>query len=161
MIISKLVIYFLALHVAHPFHVSVCEIDYNQDENTLQISHRIFMDDLESALNNFTREKIYMQQTDHKYIREVLVDYLQEKFRVVLGSSLMDLSLIGYEIERDVVWVYQEAQDVDISSTLIVTNSILLDIFNDQQNLVHFSYQGNTKSLRLNKRIPSDKFNFE
>ncbi len=161
MIITKLIICFLSYFVAHPFHVSVCEVNYKQGENTLQISHRIFMDDLENALSDYSKEKIYMQKTDEKLIHEALEDYLREKFEILAGGSIMDMSLIGYEIERDVVWAYQEVQNVKSSSRIIITNKLLLEIFDDQQNLVHVSRQGTTQSIRLNKRKPSDSISFE
>ena len=40
--------------VFHPFHVSVSDIKYKEDQKAIQISTRIFLDDLELALRAFT-----------------------------------------------------------------------------------------------------------
>ena len=35
----------------HPFHVSVCDVDFKEESKSIQVSQRIFLDDLEKALN--------------------------------------------------------------------------------------------------------------
>ena len=42
------------LCLAHPFHVSVSDIKYKEEQKAIQISTRIFLDDLEVALQAFT-----------------------------------------------------------------------------------------------------------
>jgi len=37
---------------AHPFYVSLCQVDYNNQNHTLEISVKIFADDLLRAIEN-------------------------------------------------------------------------------------------------------------
>ena len=41
----------LFLSLFHPFHVSVCDVDFNEETKSIQLSQRIFLDDFEQALN--------------------------------------------------------------------------------------------------------------
>lgn len=146
---------------AHPFHVSICEIEYNYNENTLQIAHRIFIDDLENALSEMSNEKIYMQRTATEKINQALEKYLQKNFSISVAEKQIEAGYLGYEIENDVVWCYQETPVVESFKIIRVKNSLLLEIFDDQQNIVHVALGGEVKSLKLNRRKEESTLSFK
>ena len=41
-------VFFFGSMAIHPFHVSVCEIEFDQKTEALQITQRIFLDDIET-----------------------------------------------------------------------------------------------------------------
>ena len=85
---------------------------------------------------------------------------MHKYFKLVLAGNQLQPEFVGFEIENDVAWVYQEVIGVNFSSAIIISNKVLFDQFEDQQNLVHVSYRGETKSVRLNRRKDIDKINF-
>ena len=40
----------LSLVAFHPFHISVCEINYNLESESLEITHKLFWDDFQAQL---------------------------------------------------------------------------------------------------------------
>ena len=43
--------------IFHDFHVSVTDLEHNAQNQTVEVSHRIFIDDLEMALKKFHKKK--------------------------------------------------------------------------------------------------------
>jgi len=136
--------------IMHPFHVSVCEIDYNLKQNTLEITHKFFLDDIETALNNrYNKGLDLLGNPDQHQIDELMKSYLKDNFKLTGNGELITLNYLGSEIEDDAIRCYMEAYNISSISTLQVMNSSLVETFDDQQNMIHFYYTEDTKSLLL------------
>ena len=60
------------LNVAHPFFMSVIDINHNAKDATLEISVRVFSDDLEKTLQQFSKQKIDILNPAQKELIEKL-----------------------------------------------------------------------------------------
>ncbi len=60
--------------VLHPLYVSVIEIDHNAKDKTVEISVRIFTDDLEATLRKYTTARVDLTAPGHKPAMERLVN---------------------------------------------------------------------------------------
>ncbi|MEM0938304.1 MAG: DUF6702 family protein [Bacteroidota bacterium] len=150
------IVYFI-----HPFHVSVTDIKFIKDKKSLQISSRIFLDDLELALQDYTNlEKLdIMDENNRNFISESINRYLHEKIILKDGKNReYKLVYLGMEIEDDVMWCYLEVEKVKKIESIIVTNKILHEVWSDQENLVHFRAFDSVKSARLFKGDESKTF---
>lgn len=158
---SSLLAVFLWIFLRHPFFVSVCDIEYRPQQENLQITHKIFWDDLESAF-----KKEYNQYFDLLHVKDTLAlnqqlnTYLQKNFQVKINDKPQNLKFIGWEIEGEAIWCYQEATKVKKFSSIVVKNSLLIEIHEDQTNLVHIKKDGKTKSLRLEKGSETGSLGF-
>jgi hypothetical protein len=56
--------------------------------------------------------------------------------------------------------MYFEIEDIDTLGSLEIENKILIDLFPEQQNIIHFSNEKNKKNLILDKNRPSGLLNF-
>ena len=133
---------------SHPFHVSICQIDVV--EGSLQITHKIFRDDLELEI-----VRLYDRDLEAEGDRYLLADtlfnaYLKEHFHVAVNGKQLKADYIGHEIDFDVVWMYLEVKLGKKIESIAVKNEILIDTYNDQTNLIHIDYQNETKSMLLN-----------
>jgi hypothetical protein len=133
---------------SHPFHVSICQIDVVSGQ--LQITHKIFRDDLELEIN-----RLYDRDLDVENDRYLLADtlfsaYLKEHFHVAINGNRKSSTYIGHEIDFDVVWMYIEIPLDEEIESIAVKNEILLGTYDDQTNLVHVDFRGETKSMLLN-----------
>lgn len=136
----------------HPFHVSVSDIKYKEDKKSIQISTRIFLDDLELGLQEFAGEQTLdiMDESKWDFIEQTLGDYLLE--RILLWDEkgkLFELNYLGAEIEEDVMWCYIEVEKVKRLKQIKISSTILHEVWGDQENLVHFRAFGKVKSARL------------
>ncbi len=134
----------------HPFYVSITSIDYNEKGRRMEVSCRIFYDDLEDALKSGGRMQVDLINPMDKHVTDsVLADYLQQHFRISVDDKPLSLRYLGYEIEDDVAWCYLEAGNVDEVKRLTVDSRILFDQFPKQSNILHVTVYGKRKSTKL------------
>lgn len=149
---SSLLAVFIWVFSSHPFYVSVCDVEYRQERESLQITHKIFWDDLENGLKKeFNQSFDLLRIKDTLALNQQLRTYLQKNFQVKTNGKTLELDFIGWEIEGDALWCYQEATKVKKFSSIVIKNSLLMESQPDQTNLVHVKRDGKTRSLRLIK----------
>lgn len=151
--LSYLLVY---LHVMtgsllHPFHISVLDMEYDEDSKAIEISCRIFLDDLEETLRAYSDEAHLdiMDEASREKIHVELERYVLEKVKISVNGKAAEMNYLGEEIDGDVMWCYIEITKVKKLQSIEVENQLLLDSFDDQMNLVHMKAFGSTKSLKL------------
>ena len=139
------------LGIFHPFHISICEIDYDGESKSLQITSRLFQDDLEFALASAGNRSAFFSETPKDQAEQVLRGFFEKHLSVMVDNKKMDIRFLGYEIEDNVVWCYLEIENVNSLKEISLQYSVLVDTFSDQINLAHIRYQGNVRSLKFQK----------
>ena len=155
--------FLFAFTVVHPFHVSVCSIYHAPEEQTLQITQKIFADDLEEALNASTATATIdiLNPSDPAVLNTIIEAYLGEHLQINVNGEGVAFQFLGYEREDMALWCYLEVEGVSEVETIRVRSTILIDAFDDQTNIVHVKYRNATKSMRLAKDYPEDQLNFK
>jgi len=129
----------LADNMAHEFHVSKCQIEYSEPDSALQITLHIFIDDLEEALRQKGADKLYIAtEREHKKAEVHLYEYLQEAFKFTVNKQAADFIFVGKEPSEDLqaIWCYLEIPNLNEVKDVSITNTILLEVFKDQKNIV-------------------------
>ena len=143
------------LPALHDFHVSKCLVEYNEEEKALQISMHIFIDDLEEGLRRQGAGKLFIcTDREAKDAENYLRKYLEQHFILRLNGEPKTYDFLGKEISDDLaaVWCYMEIPDVEYLKELTVTNTILLEVYDDQTNIVSIFGADNQKGLLLFKK---------
>jgi len=138
---------------AHEFHLSKCDINYSAEEQALQISLRIFIDDLEEAIAVVLQEDNLKLCTSKEAVNadSILVVYLSENLKVNVDNVPHQISYVGKEVSEDLlaVWCYFEVIDVTPQDAISVENKILIETFDDQSNVVSLKYSKDKKDYFL------------
>ncbi len=146
----------------HEFYLSVTEIEYKAEKQSLQIITRVFTDDFENVLRERFNDDIRLvEDNEDGPVKEMIEKYLSQKLALKAGSKNLDLNYLGKEYESDQVVLYIEAENVKPFKQIEVTNTILTDLFDDQKNVVHVTVNGKTKSLLLHKSADKEQLSFE
>lgn len=125
----------------HKFYVGVFQVNYAAEKKMLQITSRIFIDDLNNAMEKKYRKKTFVgtskeTQTDI----DLLKKYLTENFTIKVNGQSKTIAFLSKEIEADDVLVcYSRIKGVDKFKTLEISNTILVDWNAEQQNITHIS----------------------
>lgn len=135
--------------LAHPLHVSVTEIEFDQKEKSLEIMMRIFTDDLEEAVRKKQQRKLNLLDPARTTTDALIGDYLAAHFTVKVDNRALKLEYLGHELEADAVICYIEVKNVKKWKTIEITNDIIMEVYNDQSNLVNVTFGDEVKSLRL------------
>lgn len=133
----------------HPFHISICDVEYSKKDQSLQITTRIFQDDFELNLKGSGKIDGFFQHADKQEANDVLTQFFKDHLQLKVDQQPVRVSYLGFEIEENVVWCYLEADQVDALTTVELTYSVLIDTFEDQINLAHIEYKDQVKSLKL------------
>lgn len=147
----------------HPLHVSVTEIKFDAKDKELEITTRIFLDDLEEAIRLERKQPTLdiTQPGSGLSTDQLLVEYLAKKLTIKVDGKAVKITFLGHEIEGDVVIVYAYAPGVKKIKGIEVTHTTITELYEDQSNLVHVTKEEKTKSLRLMRSLPTDKLQFD
>lgn len=143
-----------AFITAHKFYVSVTNVGYSEKDDALQITTRIFIDDLEAVLlERYDFQSKLATENESELADEYLEKYLRKKFQVQINGENRTYDLIGRKYDNDVCIFYIEVPEVNYPTvkSIEIQNEILTDLFDEQQNIVHFKIKGKKKSFVLLK----------
>jgi hypothetical protein len=134
----------------HPFHLSSTELNYNAKEKTLELSCRIFTDDLEAALaKDFKIKADLSAESQHKAMDVYCKKYALVNLGLKANSKQLTLTYLGFEKDNEAVVIYLESEQVTGLKKIEITNSILYDQYDDQSNIIHVIKNGQRKSSKL------------
>jgi hypothetical protein len=140
----------------HKFYVSLTEIRYNPGTGRIEVSMRIFPDDLDRALLERTGVRTQLAtELEPPVADSLLMLYLLEDFNLKVNGKEVVLNYLGKESEADAIWCYLESSRVPVPETINVFNAILTEFFTDQVNIIQV-YQGKwNRGLLLNRNDTS------
>lgn len=145
-------VFLLIQSLFHPFYISLTEIKYQAKEHILEISQKVFWDDLELELTDLYKNKIdFLKPKDKADLDKKLKQYILLNNEIIVNGKKAELNYLGYEIEEDAVWFYLEAKEIPLPQKVEVRNSILHKHFDSQQNIINFYREKSPKSLILIK----------
>ena len=134
----------------HPYYVSMTEIEFNPKEKKLEISVRIFTDDLEKALARSCGCKTDLLSPEKKEsMKPVLDAYLKKKLGINIDGKPVTYSFLGFEKEEESTWSFLEVTLDKTPDQMTVTNQLLYEIQKQQSNLVRYRKPGSDKTLQL------------
>lgn len=134
----------------HPIHVSTANIEFNKQDNKLEVICTIFTDDFEAALAKQYHAKTDLNKADMHAAMETLVkNYIELNLHIKTGEQPAKLNFIGFEINRESTDIYFESDVIPAVKKIAVDDSILQNLFDDQINIVHIIVNGVRKSEKL------------
>jgi hypothetical protein len=126
---------------AHKFHFSFTQIEYNAKEKTVEITLRVFADDLEQALSKRSGKAVKLEQA-------AVAAYLRETVELKSRDGrVKKLTWIGMEAKVDVALLYVEAKVPEGMAGLQLRQRVFFELFADQVNQVLLKSEGHKTSL--------------
>lgn len=145
LLISLLLLAEIPTAEVHDFHVSRARIEYAADQQEWQISLHIFIDDLEEALEEKGAQELYLGTAKESAQADVYLErYLRTYFLLLDDEDELSWEWIGKETSEDLTafWIYLYVPNAAKMDRLTVQNKILLDRYDDQQNMVQVKGAG-------------------
>lgn len=141
---------FCSASVMHPVFVSVTEIEHNAKDRTLEISCKIFTDDLEKTLRAAYKARVdLVKPSNRESMNTLLNDYIQKHLKLNVDGKNTGLRFLGYEVIEEGVYSYFQADGINTVSKLTVTNNLLYEYKQEQMGLMHITVNGIRKSGKL------------
>ncbi|MCF7560546.1 peptidase E [Sabulilitoribacter multivorans] len=137
----------------HKYYVSVTQINYVQEKESLQIISRIFIDDFENLLQEQYDANIILTGNDEPDIANTYIEtYLKEKITIKINNHNANVKFIGKEYDGDIMRCYLEVEGVKNINSFEISNQVLFDMFEDQQNIIKTKINSKQKSIILNSK---------
>jgi hypothetical protein len=139
----------LALTTRHTYHSSILELRLNPEQKQVELALKVFTDDLENALSKGRPQHLSLQDPRALPLADA---YVRDHLALTLpGTSASQPSLpltvqfVGMQPEKDAYWLYAKATLPRTTTSFLLRNTILLDLFSDQMNIVNA--EGNFKKV--------------
>jgi len=132
----------------HNFYVSTTSIRFVPQENTLQITTQVFMDDLEAVLRYNGNDKIQLNPSDEQAIIDnTLENYLRKNIIFGNQGKKRIFDFLGKVYKNDLVVAYMELKIDSLSGPLEIKNTLFYELLPDQKNIIHFKVGSKRKSF--------------
>ena len=146
----------------HEYYVSVTQVEYSKEAQSLQIISQIFIDDFETLLRKRYDENITLDtENESKEVDIYMNRYLADKLKFDINGSHVNFKFIGKEYKDDITYCYLEIENVSNIESIAVTNQILFDAFSEQQNILRLKLLSKNKSFLLVPENDSCLLNFK
>jgi hypothetical protein len=132
----------------HKFYMAIYQINYAPEKKMLQITSRIFMDDLNKALEKKYKKKFHIgiEKEDENEVN-LFKKYIAENFSIKVNGQPKNMNFLSMEVDGDVLVCYLNIKDISKMSTIEIYNSVLTDWILEQQNIVHITAFGTKNSF--------------
>ena len=139
--------------VWHDIHISKCSIAWSDQDQSIDIQLHIFQDDLELALQAFGEG--LPAETFHSASKDQLLNqYLKSKLKIMINRNVIVPICIDKSISDDglAILINLKVDNIDKLSHFRVGYDVLMEIYGDQQNIVHVKGpEGKQAYFLLNK----------
>ena len=159
-IVFLIILPFLAFS-SHKYYLSLTDIEYNIEKNSLEIIINLFMDDLEYTVNKDFEIDLKLSTKDElKNADKYFKNYLNKNLTFKIDNKQINFDYIGKEYEGDLIYFYLEIDSVNNPNSLELSNKLLLKYFKKQQNVVKLKNGKNRQSEILTYETNKALLNF-
>ncbi|MDO6597780.1 peptidase E [Oceanihabitans sp. 2_MG-2023] len=156
-----IVIPMLAFSAIHKYYVSVTKIEYVKEKEAIQIISRVFIDDFERLLRERYDENITLDVEDELSTINMYIErYLNEKIQIHINQKPTAFNFLGKEYEDEILIFYLEIEGIKEIQSFQITNTVLMDLFEEQENIIRTNINGKNKSILLRNGNAKGVLNF-
>lgn len=142
----------------HDFFLSILTIRHAPNTRTLDLTWRLIAHDVEHALANVAELKLASPK-EHPKADSLLNAYFHDHLHLALNGQPVDWIWVGRELESENLYCYLQVQGVDSLGALTVSNTLLQDVFLEQQNIVHLETPNGIQTYTQARDQPGYTFN--
>lgn len=147
-ILSFVLFFGLSSFNAHKFYVSIYQVDFAPANKRVEITARIFMDDLNLALEDAYKVKTRVgESTETKQDLAFLQKYLNKHLRVFVDGKEKEVLYLSKEMENNVVIIYLKIIDIKKFKSIKIQNSALLELYPEQQNIIQTNFYNEKRNF--------------
>ena len=85
----------------------------------------------------------------HDQSQKYIADYLSQHLSLTVNGKKMELSMLGFEIEKDHLMVYYETPYEEAVKKIVVVNDVLYEYSKEQMHIIHYKANGKTRSGKI------------
>ncbi|MGB2152752.1 MAG: DUF6702 family protein [Flavobacteriaceae bacterium] len=145
------IVVFPLISFTHEYYVSITEVVYVSEKHQLQLTTRVFTDDMEAYFNSQTNENIQLSPDHNPILIDALVErFFQNNFKVFFDNNKLEISYLGRQYQEDQMLIFAEVTELSPPTSYKIQNTILIPFRTKQQNIVRVKNNITQKSFLMN-----------
>jgi hypothetical protein len=137
-------------HEKHPFYIAVTEIKHNEQDKSLEVSCKMFAEDLEAIIEKDYKVTLDITtEKDKARFNQLIPQYITRHLSIKVDGKPVTLSYVGFEQDKESAFCYFEVPHTSSVKSLDINNSILYDFNEGQINIVHAIVGGKRQSMKI------------
>lgn len=149
----------VSVSTAHQQKMAITRVELNPRTNMLEVLHRFELHDAEHAVGEIFgkgADIISSEQTQAQF-----ADYVAERFGIFHSNNeALPVSLVGFEVEGQHFWVYQETPKPESLVGIQIVHNALRDIWFAQTNTVNVKIDQEVNTLTFTENTEVLSVNF-
>ena len=149
--------------LSHKFYISIADMEWDAEHSRLKVSLKLVGHDFEQVLERKFGFPVVLEEiADSSEVGTYIQQYLRHNFKVSSSNENCQLNYLGKEVNsKDEAYFYMTFTNVLNPAAVKITNKLLFSLSDQQQNIVHYTYLGRTKSLTLLPSVSYGELNFD
>ena len=142
--------------------MSLSHVNFKEEQKTVQITLRVFIDDLQDEINLSRNTNLIEIDSDKEpeNIDILFENYLNEKYKVNINSEKQEYQYIGKKYDFDMVIFYLEIENIQSIETIKIENNILFSLYSEQENIIKTNINNIKKSHILTNNNNNTLINY-
>ena len=147
----------------HPIHVSVTNVDLDPGEGTMDLSVKIFADDFQDLiLQKYSVQLQITEQIEPGENIQQVNNYIGEALQLEInGKETKGLQFIESNLNEEAIWLHYRYEHGGRIRKVSIRNTLMLDKFDDQTNLLIVSYNEIQNGYRMDNKTTELSFNIK
>ena len=165
---KKIVVFFSLLLIIglssfglHKFYVSIYKINYNQKKQMLEITSRIFIDDLNDVLKIKYAKKTHLtEKVETVEDVNLMKKYLLDNFIITINGKPQTINYVNKETENNIIVCYFNVKNISKITKISIKNTSLFELNDEQQNIIQTNIYNKKEDLLLTPSTISGSIKF-
>lgn len=140
------------LNEMHDLHLSKSEISYNRENQALEITLHLFIDDLELALESYGQKDLLIcTEKENPNAEAYIAQYIEENLEIAIDDNEQPIHFLGKEASEDLmgIWCYLEVTEVSTPQSISATIGFFNELYDDQKNVLQIKYDSDQQEYFL------------
>lgn len=147
---------------SHPVHVSLTNIEFDEDKKSFDVIFKLFTDDFQDIIAKKYNYDLNFNDSTLNH-EKIISKYIFSYFSLTINTHTKKAK--KYRLKKitsnnEAVWVHYQIKSDKNLKEIKFTSKILMDLYPDQTNLVFFSYKNKTEAFRFDSQVNQQAIRF-
>ena len=150
--------------LSHPLHMSFTNIEYVDSLQRWEMSVKLFKDDFGDELLRMYGFEFAEDIADSTICEKVFRKYLNRSLILNFDNERIETNswvYRGSKINYEAVWLNFYFSTDKMPKNIRIKNVLMFSLFNDQKNLLIFTYRGKQKAFQFKRKKPDIEFEID
>jgi hypothetical protein len=148
----------------HPVHLTYTNIEFNSSAARFEIMIKLFVDDFNTIIiNKYGKDLKLLEGNPAEGASKYIDRYILEHFRLIINGkdkTRSDMKFEKMEFKEQSIWLYYNYGFKANCNFIDINNSLMTDLYQDQTNLLIFTYRNEQKAIRFSNQKTNEKLTF-